>query len=222
MIFEVRKYEPTFRKPDSKYGVIDRMSPPTSIGAHNLQRTDTNYQMCLNADRAINQRLQRYKEELLQKQKKARLDKYWSEHAAEKQQYEARLLVIDSEIKELRNQDVPYQARITEIKKDLSVRVTAETQFLELQRQQRDFADQKSKLGLFALKQKKELQTKIDSLQLQIEKLEATAKEQRKAIEDSVAKRVAAVEEERKPIANQLYSLETEKNQIVNELTRDR
>ncbi len=222
MIFEVRKHDSSFRKPDSKYGVIDRMSPPTSIGAHNLQRTDTNYQMCLNADRAINQRVQRYKDEIVQKQKKERLEKYWSEHAVEKQQYEERLIAIDSEIKELRNQDAPYQAKIAEIKKDLSVRVPAENQLSELKKQQRDFTDQKSKLGLFAMKQKKELQTQIDALQAQIDNTSAIVRKQKNAIEDDVAKRIASVEEDRRPIANQLYALEQEKNQIANELTRDR
>ena len=222
MIFEVRKYDPSFRKPDSKYGVIDRMSPPTSIGAHNLQRTDTNYQMCLNADRAINQRVQRYKDEIVQRKKKERLDKYWSEHAVEKQQYEARLFAIDAEIKELRNQDAPYQAKIAEIRKDLSVRVPAESQLSELKKQQMDFTDQKSKLGLFAIKQKKELQTKIDSLQVQIDDMGITVKKQKSVVEDDVAKRIAVIEEERRPIANKLSALETEKNQITNELTRDR
>ena len=222
MIFEVRKYSPTFRKPDSKYGVIDRMNPPTSIGIHNLQTTDTNYQKCLEADRAINQRVQRYKDEILEKKKRERREKYWSEHTAEKQQYEARIVEIDSEVRNLRSQDTPYLARIAEIKKDLSQRIPAESQLAELKKQQNDLVEQKSKLGLFAGKQKKALQAQIDSLQTQIDGVDATVKRLKKEIQDDVNARVSAVEAERKPISDKISALEGEKSKINFELNKDR
>lgn len=222
MIFEVRKYYPQFKKPDSKYGVIDRMDPPTSIGAHNLRTTDINYQKCLDADRMIDQRLQKYKDEIVQKQKRERREKYWSEHSAEKQQYEERLSAIDSELRTLRSQDTPYMARIAEIKKDLSQPVSAESQLAELKKQQDDIVAQKSKLGLFAGKQKKALQAQIDSLQIQIDNVDATVKRMKQEIQDDVSARVSAVDAERKPITDRINALETEKNQINTELTKDR
>lgn len=168
MIFEVRKYYSEFKKPESKYDVINRMDPPTRIGTHNLRTTDINYQKCLDADRAINQRLQKYRDEIVQQQKRERQEKYWSEHVAEKQQYEDRLTAIDSELESLRNQDAPFITKLEEIKNSLSQKVPAEDQLVEFKKQQHDLIAQKSKLGLFAGKQKKQLQLQIDALQPQI------------------------------------------------------
>jgi len=222
MIFEVRKYKPSFRKPDSKYGVIERIDPPKSSGTHNLQLTDINYQKCLEADRAINQRLQRYKDEIVQRQKKERRDKYWSEHIVEKQKYEARLTSIDAELKTLTSQDAPFIARIEEIKKDLSQRLPTENQLADLKKHQNDLVAEKSKLGLFAGKQKKALQIQIDSLQSQIDSTDTAVKRQKKAIQDDVAARVATVEAERQPLMDIINALKNEKHHIEIELTRDR
>ena len=222
MIFEVRKYYPDFKKVNSRYLIIDRMSPPVSFNGIATQRVDQNYQMCVDADRVINQKLQRFKNEILQKEKKERREKYWSEHATEKQQYEERLAEIDSEVRTLRSQDTPYLARIAEIKKDLSQHLPAESQLAELKRQKNDLVEQKSKLGLFAGKQKKALQAQIDSLQTQIDGVDGTVKCLRKEIQDDVNARISAVEAERKPISDKISVLEREKSAINAELTKDR
>lgn len=219
MIFEVRKYNPAFKKPTSEYSVIERLDTKSFSS---LDATKINYQKCLDADRTINQRVQHYKDEILQKKKRERREKYWSEHATEKQQYEARLVEIDSEVRTLRSQDTPYLARIAEIKKDLSQRIPAESQLAELKKQQNDLVEQKSKLGLFAGKQKKALQAQIDSLQTQIDGVDATVKRLRKEIQDDVNARISAVEAERKPISDKISALEGEKSRIDFELNKDR
>ncbi len=222
MIFEVRKYNPTFKVPESEHYVIERMSPPTSVGVHNLQRSQKNYQMCLEADREINQRLQKYNAEVAQRKKKERIEKYWSEHISEKRQYEARLTSIDSELRALRIQDNPFMERIAEIQKELSQQLPAEGQLAMLKNQQNYLYEQKSKLGLFAGKQKKELQAQIDSLQVQINNTDAAVKRTRKEIQDYVSAKVSEVEAERKPITVKISALEGEKNRINYELTRER
>ena len=113
-------------------------------------------------------------------------------------------------------------ARIAEIKKDLSQPVSAESQLAELKKQQDDMVAQKSKLGLFAGKQKKALQAQIDSLQIQIDNVDSTVKRMKKEIQNDVSARVAAVDAERKPITDRINALETEKNRINTELTKDR
>lgn len=222
MIFEVRKHYPDFKKVDSRHLIIDRMSPPVSFNGIATQRVDQNYQMCLEADRAINQKLQRYKDEIVQKRNRERREKYWSEHAAEKQEYEARLVQISEEIKTLKAQNIPYAEKISDIMKESARNVPAEGQLTELKQQQKELVDQKAKLGLFASKQKKALQAQIDSLQEQIEKQSAIVMQQKKALEDDVAGRIAAIEAERSPITNRLSELEGEKTRINYELTKDR
>lgn len=222
MIFEVRKYDPQFQRIDSKYSVIDRMDPPTSIGPHNSRIADINYQKCIEADKAIDRRLQKYKEEILQEQKRKRREEYWDDHLDEKQQYETRLSAINSEIEILQEQDAPFIARIAEIEKELSQQIPEDIQLSELQKQQGALSKQMSTLGLFAGKQKKALQAKLDSLQLQIDAVISTAKRIKSEIRDDVSARVSAVNAERKPISDRINALESEKAHINDELTKDR
>lgn len=222
MIFEVRKYDPSFRKPTSQYGVIDRMDPPTSLGVHNIRTTEINYEKCLAADKLIEQRLQKYKDAIIQKQKKECIEKYWSMHPEEKQKYNERLAVINAQLKTLNNQNAPFIARIEEIKKDLAQSIPEEVELASLKNQQNDLMTQKSKLGLFAGKQKKALQAQIDSLQMQIDQFELTVKHIKRKINDAVNVRINSVNSERQHITLEISALEEEKDQINFELTKDR
>lgn len=160
--------------------------------------------------------------EQVRKEKEERKAQYWAEHAVEKQQYDARLAEIDADLKTLEAQSGQYDSKIATIKKDLSQSVSGESQLSDIKRQQSDLKSQKSQLGLFAGKQKKQLQTQIDALQPQIDDLESSVNRQKKAIQDDVSARVAAVEAERKPITDRINALEAEKKQIYTELTKDR
>lgn len=151
-----------------------------------------------------------------------RKKQYWEEHAVEKQQYNARLAEIEADLTTFRAQSGQCDSRIAEIKKALSQHMPAESQLAQIKKQQKDLMNQKSQLGLFAGKQKKQLQTQIDALQPQIDNLEVNVNRQKKAIQDDVSARVAAVEAERKPITDRINALESEKKQINAELTKDR
>lgn len=153
---------------------------------------------------------------------KKRFDDYWKEHAEEKEQYEARLIEIDSEIKRINGQYCQYDTQISEIKKDLKKAIPAENQLLAIKKQQSDLNEQKSKLGIFAGKQKKQLQEQIDALQPQIANIEESIRHQRKSIQDDVSARVASVESQRKPLKDQINKLEEEKRRINTELTKAR
>lgn len=156
------------------------------------------------------------------KEKEERKAKYWAEHAEEKQQYDARIIAIDSELKTIREQTSKYDARIADIQKDLSQMIPAESQLDEIKRQESDLMSQKSKLGLFAGKQKKQLQAQIDALQPQIHDIESTVMRQKKDIQDDVSARVSVVEAECKPFMDKIDALEKEKSMINNELTKER
>ena len=89
MIFEVRKFDPEFMKPDSKYGVIERLDPPTHITPSNSRITDENYRKCLEADNAINQRLHQYEIDTARKEKEEHEKQYWKLHPDEQVSYNA-------------------------------------------------------------------------------------------------------------------------------------
>lgn len=164
------------------------------------------------------ERQERKRKEALKK----RFNEYWSEHTTEKEHYEKRIHAIDSEIKSLREAASQYDTRISEIRKALNQSVPTESQLAEIRGQIKTLSDQKAGLGIFAGKQKKQLQEQIDTLQLQVATYEESIRQQKKAIESEVADRVAAVETERKPLLDQIATLETEKKSINYELTRER
>ena len=112
--------------------------------------------------------------------------------------------------------------KIEEIKKELLQQHPDEAKLVELKKQQNDLIDQKSKLGLFAGKHKKTLQTQIDSLKIQIDSAQATINRVRKEIQDEVNAQISVIEAERKPISIKISDLEGEKAGINFELTRDR
>ncbi len=149
-------------------------------------------------------------------------NEYWAKHAEEKHKYDARINEIDSEIKQLREQVRRLDAQIADIKKALNQPVPAESQLAEIRRQIKALSDQKSSLGIFAGKQKKQLQAHIDTLQAQVGSYEATARQQKTALQADVSNQTAPVEAERKPLLDKISTLENEKRNIMAELTKDR
>ncbi|MCC8051925.1 MAG: hypothetical protein LIP10_14960 [Clostridiales bacterium] len=147
---------------------------------------------------------------------------YWNEHMEEKQQYEDRIAEIDSELVEPMEKIKGYDKQITEIRKDLKQSLPVGEQISIKQKQRTDLVMQKAQLGLFAGKQKKQLQTQIDELQSEIDKLYLSEKEQKQKIQDDVNARVAVIEKERKPFADRVAALSSEKDQINHELTKER
>ena len=206
LIDEIREVEPS-------YGT-DKWSYPDPFGP-GLHMSDEiyNYWKRKDAER---------QEQKRKAAAKKRFDDYWKEHAEEREQYETRIIEIDAEIKRINSQYYQYDAQISEIKKDLKQSVPAESQLFAIKKQQSDLNEQKSKLGIFAGKQKKQLQEQIDALQPQIANIEESIRHQRKSIQDDVSARVASVESQRKPLKDQINKLEEEKRRINTELTKAR
>lgn len=206
LVYEIREVEPNFAT--DKWCYPDPFAP-------GLHMSDECYKYWAKID-------QERQEKKAKEAKKKRFDEYWAEHADEKARYAQRISEIDTEIKGLKEQSSQYDVRISEIKKDLSQRAPAETQLTEVKRQQDELAKQKSNLGFFAGKQKKQIQEQIDSLQCQVDEIEKTISRYKKSIQDDVNERIAAVDLERKPILTRISTLEREKSNINLELTKER
>lgn len=93
---------------------------------------------------------------------------------------------------------------------------------IELKQNLSELTNQKTKLGIFAGKQKKQLQEQIDSLQRQIPEMEKSIMHQKETIQNDVFARMDAVENERKPYCERLSELENERKSIIEELNKDR
>ncbi len=161
-------------------------------------------------------------DEQLRREKEARIVQYWSEHAAEKAEYDTRLAEIDCEINSLRSQTEKFDAKIAEIKEELSDEIPGNDLLKDIKERQNDLINQKSKLGLFAVKQKKQIQAQIDELQPQINELEEKVNKQKQALEDDVAAKISVIAVEKKTIVDRMNVLVDEKAKIEYELTKDR
>ena len=206
LVDEIREVEPGF-------ATVGWPHPdPFGPGFHDMNTID-NYWRKIELERKA-------KREKEAQQK--RFEKYWKEHAEDKKRHEERIREIDAEIMRVNAQYGQYEPKISEIKKELNNPVPAESQLSSVKKQHEELRNQKSKLGIFAGTQKKQLQEQIDALQSEIASIEETVKQQRKAIQDDVAARLASIESERKPLKDQYQKLEAEKRNIKNELTKAR
>lgn len=206
LVDEIRETEPNFGT--EKYSYPDPFGP-------GLHMPDEIYNYWKRID---TERQEKKKKEI----QKKHFDAYWQEHAAEKVQSEERLRTIDIEIEGIRASSAKFDARIDEIMKESTVALPVESQLAEIKKQQSELVSQKSKLGLFAGKQKKQLQEQIDALQSQISIFEDSLNNQRKAIQDDISARVASVQAEQKPFLEQISKLEGEKKSVTIELTKER
>lgn len=170
----------------------------------------------------LKNRLQTWKKNHERELADERRAKFWEEHSEEKNQYESRIGAIDSELKILEETSSQYDERIVNIKKDWYKKLPEEKQLDGMKQQQGDLMCQKSLLGLFDVKQKKQLQTQINALQRDIDSMQTSINNQKRAMRDDVESRAAAAEKERQPFKDRIKELEQEKRKINEELTKDR
>lgn len=81
-------------------------------------------------------------------------------------------MAINAEITDLKGKIDQYDSKISEIRKDFPEQLPDERKLIELKQNLSELTNQKTKLGIFAGKQKKQLQEQIDSLQRQIPEME--------------------------------------------------
>ena len=103
IIFEVRKYDPKFKKLEVKssfiMGTIDRAAPPTRIGPHNTAISRQNDQNCLRIDREIDQRVAQWRDSEAKRIKAEKEKKYWDSHPEDKARCEELKKEYDESVK---------------------------------------------------------------------------------------------------------------------------
>lgn len=157
-----------------------------------------------------------------QQEKKERIAKYWEEHSDEKLTYTNRIREIDNEIKNIKDRIIPFDNKIEIIKKDLLQDTKSSSKLTELKKLENSLLHQKSELGMFAFNKKKQIQLQINLLISQITDTERAVELEKWDIKKIVNSRIAEIDKERKPLLEQIAALETEKNTINTELTKDR
>lgn len=154
---------------------------------------------------------------------KRRNEEYWENHQSEKNQFETRLKEIAKEKADLQKSVSSYDSKLKAVRdtQEHSIR-EAERELADLENRIADLENQKSKLGIFAGKQKKEMQSQIDSLKADIPNVKDKVQRQKSAIQNDASAKLEAIKAEQKPYADRLVALQNEENTIRNELNKNR
>lgn len=163
-----------------------------------------------------------WKENYQQKIREQRKAEYWQMHADEKKQYESRIANIDKELDSLKLTLEEYNSRKDELCRRFSIPSPNENRLSELTSEKFALVKKQSALGLFARKQKKEIQLQIDALQIQIDDLELIVDDEKEKKKDEVTKSISELKERYKPIVEKESNLKEERRQIFEELTKER
>ncbi|MCH5193589.1 MAG: hypothetical protein J1F11_06480 [Oscillospiraceae bacterium] len=150
------------------------------------------------------------------------IEKYWEEHAEEKQQLDAEKSAIMEEINQLKSQLEPFEREISDYRrkreKDVPSKAEKDTVLNEINRLRNEI----NGLGIFKGKEKKALQEQVNELNARISSInvaiENEEKEQIKVCNDKISE----VEERMKPIKDDINKLQTRLAEIDYELTKDR
>lgn len=209
------EYVHEIREKNSSYGTDKWSMPDPFDPGYSFDRRDRIFSYWQNKEKA-------YKEQHARVIAKKRFDDYWEAHKEDKRKYEERIKQIDKEIKETKEQLTPIDKRISDIRKESSSPVPATAQLTSVQSEIKELNAQKSKLGLFAGKQKKEIQAKIDDLQSQVVNIEEMVARQRESVNKDINVRVQNAEHEAAPFRERITKLEKERQNLRSELTKPR
>lgn len=161
-----------------------------------------------------------------EKERRKRVEKYWKEHAAEKERLENEQADIRKRISELNSQieavDKVNEPRIAELMKIREEKLPAE---IECDRQEQvveELENQRKKCGIFKAKEKKALTERLENEKPRLEELKKKAAEEKKRHQDKIDAQIAEIKNERKDLRDEVAKLSKRDSEITIELTKDR
>lgn len=154
-----------------------------------------------------------------EEEKQARIKAYWEAHAEEKTALEAEQKELEAKKDKLATDIAGLDAEIKAL--DPKGAVPSEAEDEKLRDQIRDLENQRSKLGMFAGKQKKQITEEIASLNGRRDSLKSKIEDEKKARQAEADKKMAPLKEKRAELQSQLDAATKRINAIVNELTKD-
>lgn len=154
-----------------------------------------------------------------EEEKQARIKAYWEAHAEEKAALDAEQKELETKKESLTSEIAGLDAEIEAL--DPKGAVPSEAEDEKLRDQIRDLENQRSKLGLFAGKEKKRITEEIASLYGRCDSLESKIEDEKKARQAEANKKMAPLRKKRAELRRQLDAATKRINAIVNELTKD-
>lgn len=139
-----------------------------------------------------------------EEEKQARIKAYWEAHADEKAALDAEKKELEAKMDSLRSEYADLYAQIK------TGNVSSEDEYDKLRDQIRDLENQRSKLGMFAGKQKKQITEEIASLSVRRDSLKSKIEDEKKARRAEVDKKLAPLTEQLDKARKRFVAIETE------------
>lgn len=162
-----------------------------------------------------------------EKERKERIARYWEEHVEERAKLDKEQEEIKKKMDDLNSQiaaiDKKNTAKINELNKECDKKLPSEIEVDKQREVIRDLEAQRAKCGIFKGKEKKAIQTRIDTEESpKLDSLRKKAEVERKAHQDKVNAEINAVKSEGKDLRDQVAKLKNRSDEITKELTKDR
>ncbi len=165
---------------------------------------------------------QREEAEKKRKEQKDRNDAYWAEHSDEKHKLDSESVELHSKLEQLKRQMSPYDKEILSWKNKREAGTPAQTEKEKIELQISQLQLEISSLGIFKGKEKKELQSQIDSLKARIPKIKESIEQEEKEQIKFCNDKIREIEQTAQPIKDEIAKIEKRLNEINTELTKDR
>lgn len=179
-------------------------------------------QAAKNTKRAREIEEQKRVQEQEEKERKARYQAFWKEHAEERAKLETEKEHLNLEIKKIDEQLNPLMSEKKALEERKGKRTPAEQKLFEVKSTIDDLKREKSKLSLFAGKRKKEIQSEVDTLCESINQLELNSKEERETLDSEIAEEIEKIQHSIDDLMEKLSKAEKSRQSIENALSRDR
>jgi len=155
-------------------------------------------------------------------EKKRIIEAYWEAHPEEKAALEAERQTLEAEKKELDEKIAVYTVKLNELKKEKAEKVSAELEQDDYKKEIRALLGDRSELGLFSFKERKEIDEKMEVLRTKISGLELLVEKQKKEKEKDIAARNSAIRQEMRPMEERKRIIITRISEIEAEFVMNR
>ena len=151
-------------------------------------------------------------------EKDVRIEQYWLDHAEEKKQLEEELVSLNAQL----NKVTSMNMRVSQIKGELATPFApSEQEYQTVQKELSTLRTRMNSLGIFKVKEKKEIQAQINELQTKLSSLENTIKQEKETRKNEINAEITQIEEELKHFDDK-NTLQKRITEINTELTKPR
>ncbi len=157
-----------------------------------------------------------------EKERKARIEAYWAEHTEERDKLLARKKKLTDKKAEFTAELDAVSDTRAELENEKAQPTPTGAEVRKLRSQMNDLIIKRDGLGLFAIKEKKQINEELVLLEMKVREIDGTAQAEKKALCAEVDKKLAPVVEKISELEGAIYALDREIAAIDAELEKDR